>query len=105
MGATNKHRSRLQRSSPVTPIAAKILKVDRLGDQYLITVCVGVETYRGTFDGLNFAENEPHFGSYRNGWLDLVYHQDPGLKAGQRLTLWVIDGVDGNKKSRPTSRN
>ena len=89
----------------MTPIAAKILKVDRLGDQYLIAVCVGVEKNRGTFDSLNFAKNEPHFGSYRNGWLDLVYHQDPGLKAGQRFTWWVIDGVEGNKKSRSASRN
>jgi hypothetical protein len=74
----------------MTPIPAKILKVDRLGDQYLITVRIGVEKYRGTFDGLHFGENEPHLGSYRYGWLDLVYHQDPGLKAGQRFPLWTI---------------
>jgi hypothetical protein len=71
----------------MTPIAAKILSVDKLRDQYLITVRVGCETYRGTFDGLNFGENEPHFGSYRYGWLELVYLQNPGLTSVIRVTL------------------
>jgi len=33
----------------------------------------------------------PSFGSYRYGWLDLVYHQDPGLQAGQSFPLWAIE--------------
>ena len=31
------------------------------------------ETYLCAFYGLSFGENKPHLGSYRNGWLDLVY--------------------------------
>ena len=43
------------------PVPAKILSVDKLGDQYLLTVQVGREKYKGTFDRLNFGENKPHF--------------------------------------------
>ena len=73
----------------MTPIRAKVLNVDRLGDQFLITVRVGREKYNGTFDRLTFGENKPQLGSYRNGWLDLTYHQNPGLKAGQSFALWM----------------
>ena len=73
----------------MTPIRAKVLNVDRLGDQFLITVRVGREKYNGTFDRLTFGENKPQLGSYRNGWLDLTYHENPGLKAGQSFPLWM----------------
>ena len=72
------------------PVPAKILSVDKLGDQYLLTVQVGREKYKGAFDRLNFGENKPHLGSYRNGWLDLAYHENPGLKTGQTFPLWKI---------------
>ena len=74
----------------MTPIPAKVLNVDRFGDQYLITVQVGFEKYRGTFDGLRFGETKPDLGSYRNGWLDLAYQQNPNLKTGQSFPLWAI---------------
>ena len=73
-----------------TPIPAKILNIDRLGDQFLITVQVGRGKYNGTFDRLTFGENKPYLGSYRNGWLDLGCHQNPNLKAGQSFPLWTI---------------
>ena len=73
-----------------TPIPPKVLNIDRLGDQFLITVQVGRGKYNGTFDRLTFGENKPQLGSYRNGWLDLSYHhQNPGLKAGQSFPLWM----------------
>jgi hypothetical protein len=34
----------------MTPIPAKVLNVGKLGNQYLVTVQVGHEKYRGTFD-------------------------------------------------------
>jgi hypothetical protein len=72
-------------------LPAKVLIVDRLGDQYLIIVQVRSKTYTRTFDGLSFGENKPHFGSYRDGWLDLVYHQNPDLQEGQSFPLWAIE--------------
>ena len=72
----------------MTRLPAKVLIVDRLGDQYLITVKVS-EKHRCAFRGLNFGERKPYLGSYRNGWLDLVYHQNPGLKAGKSFPLWI----------------
>lgn len=74
----------------MTHIPAKVLNVDKLGDQYLITVQVGREKYLGTFESLTFGKVKPQLGSYRYGWLDLVYHQDPGLKEGQSFPLWTI---------------
>jgi hypothetical protein len=73
----------------MTRLPAKVLIVHRLGDQYLITVQVS-EKHRCAFGGLSFGEKKPYLASYRNGWLDLVYHQNPGLKAGQSFPLWTI---------------
>jgi hypothetical protein len=74
----------------MTRLPAKVLKVDRLGDQYLITVQVRSEKYPPTLNGLSFGKHKPHLSSYRNGWLDLAYERDPGLKAGQPFPLWAI---------------
>jgi hypothetical protein len=75
----------------MTSIPAKVLIVDRLGDQYLITVQVRSLKHPTSFDGLSFGEKKPHFGSYRDGWLDLAYDQNPGLKAGQSFPLWATE--------------
>ena len=72
------------------PILAKVLTVDRLGDQFLITVRVEPEKIEGTVDRLGFGKIEPQIVTYHNGWLDLVYYQNPGLKAGKSFPLWKI---------------
>jgi hypothetical protein len=72
-------------------ISAKVLNVDRLGDQYLVTVQVPREKCAGTFDRLIFGANKPHLASYRSGWLDLAYEKDPGLKRGQSFPLWATE--------------
>jgi hypothetical protein len=72
-------------------ISAKVLNVDRLGGQYLVTVQVARKKYSGSFDRLNFGEKKPHIGSYRAGWLDLAYEQNPGLKPGQSFPLWAME--------------
>jgi len=73
----------------MTRLPAKVLTVDRLAGQYLITVKV-CENRLCKFDKLDFGEKKPHLGSYRNGWLDLAYHENPNLKAGQSFPLWTI---------------
>jgi hypothetical protein len=75
----------------MTLIPAKVVNVDRLGDQYIITVRVGDEGFEGAFDRLTFGEKRPHFGWYRYGWLDLFYRQNPSLKVGQPFPLWTIE--------------
>jgi hypothetical protein len=74
----------------MTPIPAKVVNVDRLGDQYLVTVRVWREKDKGAFDQLSFGENKPHLGWYHHGWLDIVYHQNPDLKLGQSFPLWEL---------------
>ena len=74
----------------MTPIPAKVVNVDKLGNEYLITVRVWSEKDAGAFDRLSFGEHKPHLGWYHYGWLDLIYCQDPGLKLGQSFPLWAI---------------
>jgi len=73
----------------MTRLPAKVLFVDRLADQYLITVKV-CQNHRCTFDKLDFGENKPHLGSNPKGWLDLADNQNPNLKTGQLFPLWTI---------------
>ena len=72
----------------MTPISAKILSVDKQGDQHHVRI--GLGKYRGSFNTLKFGENKPYIGSCRDGRLDLVYYRDPGLKEGQPFPLWTI---------------
>jgi hypothetical protein len=72
-------------------ISAKVLHVGRFGNQYLVTVQVKRANYSGTFDRLKFGATKPHLGSYRSGWLDLAYEQNPCLKAGQPFPLWAME--------------
>jgi hypothetical protein len=67
----------------MTPIPAKVVNIDRLEDDYLITVRVMSEKDAGAFDRLSFGEKKPDLGWYHYGWLDVVYRQDPDLKLGQ----------------------
>jgi hypothetical protein len=78
----------------MTPIPATVLNVDKQGGEYLITVQVESGACPGTFD-------KPDVGWYHYDWLDIIYHRDPGLKAGQTFPLWkdsitqaTIEGFD-----------
>ena len=74
----------------MTASGAKVLTVDNLGTQYRVVVRIGFPRYRGSFLTLKFGENKPFTGFMHNGQLDLVYHDDPHLKAGQPFPLWTI---------------
>ncbi|HXM02688.1 MAG TPA: hypothetical protein VN939_08815 [Chthoniobacterales bacterium] len=70
----------------MTAISAKILAVDNVGTQYRVAVRIGFPRYRGSFFTLKFGEKKPFTGFTHNGQLDLVYHEDPHLKAGQSVS-------------------
>jgi hypothetical protein len=74
----------------MTASGAKVLTVDNLGTQYRVVVRIGFPRYRGSFLTLKFGEKKPFTGFTHNGQLDLVYHEDPHLKAGQPFPLWTI---------------
>jgi hypothetical protein len=46
--------------------------------------------YRGSFNTLVFGKTKLFIGSRHDGRLDLVYHQNPDLNAGQPIALWTI---------------
>jgi hypothetical protein len=75
---------------PLTAIPAEVLAVDRLSDQYRVIVRIGLAKYRGSYDTLIFGEQKPLVGSCRDGHLDLIYLQDPGIEPGQEFPLWTI---------------
>jgi hypothetical protein len=74
----------------MTAIAAKVLAVNNLGAQYRVIVRIGFPRYRGSFNTLKFGKKKPFTGFTHNGQLDLVYHKDPHLEAGQPFPLWTI---------------
>ena len=74
----------------MTAIGAKVLAVDNIGSEYRVVVRIGFPRYRGSFLTLKFGEKKPFTGFTHNDQLDLVYHEDPHLKAGQPFPLWTI---------------
>jgi hypothetical protein len=76
--------------SKMTAIGARVVAVDNLGGPYRVIVRIGFPRYRGSFYTLKFGENKPFMGFTHNGLLDLVYHEDPHLEAGQAFPLWTI---------------
>jgi hypothetical protein len=74
----------------MTAIGAKVLAVDNAGTEYRAIVRIGLPRYRGSFHTLEFGETKPFTGFTHKGRLDLVYHEDPHLKAGQVFPLWTI---------------
>jgi hypothetical protein len=73
----------------MTPILAKVTAIEKRGDQYQMIVQISPK-YPGSFDTLAFGEISPHSGSLKDGRLDLVYHQNPGLDTGDPFRLWTL---------------
>ncbi len=73
----------------MTPIFAKVTAIEKRGDRYQVTVQVTAK-YRGSFNTFAFGEIKPHSGSFKDGRLDLVYHQNLGLSIGDPFPLWTL---------------
>ena len=91
----------------MTPIPAKVLAVDKQGDQYNVIVRIEAKNYRGSFASLVFGENKPLIGACHDRRLDLIYLQHPGLQAGQEFPLWddSVACFDRNRDSDLLSAN
>jgi len=73
----------------MTLIPAKVIASEKRGDQYQVIVQISTK-YRGSFNTLAFGEVKPYSGSLKDGRLDLVYFQDPGLNVGDGFPLWTL---------------
>jgi len=82
--------SKVYESAAMTSIPAKVLAVGKEANKHRITVRIVLRKYRGSFNTLKFGEKKPFTGFCRDGQLDLVYFQDPGLEAGESFPLWTI---------------
>ena len=65
------------------------MAIEKRSDQYQVIVQISTK-YRGSFNMLAFGEIKPYSGSLKDGRLDLVYHRDPGLRAGDQFPLWTL---------------
>ena len=73
----------------MTSLPARVITVEKRGDQYQVIVQIGAK-YRGSFNTLAFGEIKPYIGSLKDGRLDLVYYGDPGLSEGDPFPLWTL---------------
>jgi hypothetical protein len=73
----------------MTPLPAKVTAIDKSGAQYQLIVEISPK-YRGSCNILVFGEIKPHSGSLKDGRLNLVYYQDPGLSIGDPFPLWTL---------------
>jgi hypothetical protein len=73
----------------MTPLPAKVAAIEKRGTQYQVVVEISPK-YRGSFNTLVFGEIKPHSGSLKDGRLNLVYYQDPGLSIGDPFPLWTL---------------
>ena len=73
----------------MTSIPAKVIAIEKRGDQYQVIVQINTR-YRGSFNTLAFGEIKPYSGSLKDGRLDLIYYQDPGLMIGDPFSLWTL---------------
>jgi hypothetical protein len=70
----------------MTVIGTEVLAVDSLRAPYHAIVRIGFPRYRGVLLTLKFGEKKTFAGFTQNGQLDLVYHEDPLLRAGQAVS-------------------
>src|SRR5260221_10422091 len=75
----------------MTRLPAKVLSNEKRGDQYCVIVEIEVSNFRRSFNSLQFGDQIPFSGSCRNGTLELLYYQDPGVTVGQHFPLWLIE--------------
>src|SRR4029077_9318901 len=73
----------------MTPLPAKVTAIGKQGQQYRAVVQIKSK-YCGSVTTLVFGELKPHTGFLKEGRLDLVYYQNPGLNAGDPFPLWTL---------------
>ena len=73
----------------MSPIAAKVTAIEKRGDRYQVIVQISPK-YRGSFNTLVFGDIKPHSGSLKEGRLNLLYYQNPGLNIGGPFPLWTL---------------
>jgi hypothetical protein len=73
----------------MTPLPARVAAIEKGGAQHQVVVEISPK-YRGSFNTLVFGEIKPHSGSLKDGRLNLVYYQDPGLSIGDPFPLWTL---------------
>jgi hypothetical protein len=67
-------------------IGMEVLAVDSLSALHRAIVRIGFPRSRGSFVTLKFGEKKPVTGFTQSGQLDLIYHEDPLLRAGQAVS-------------------
>jgi hypothetical protein len=89
----------------MTRLPAKVLSNEKRDDQYCVTVEIELPNFRRSFNSLRFGDQIPFSGSYREGKLELLYYQDPGLEIGQQFPLWLSEFRNKESRWTPSHRS
>ena len=89
----------------MTVIGTEVLAVDSLGALYRAIVRIEFPRYRGSLLTLKFGEKKPVTGFMQSGQLDLVYHEDPLLRAGQAVSALSYAPQYSIISSRPSAKS
>jgi hypothetical protein len=66
----------------MTSILATVLKVDKRGNEHVVTVQLGNDDFSGPLEKLSF-DNKPDLGWRHDAWLNLERSGEPGLSSGR----------------------
>jgi hypothetical protein len=102
MGGFQRNRTTFLRIR-MTPILASIFKVQKNGHGCLLTVAVDNKGHSGSFESLTFG-SPPDLGWCQQGWLELVYTEAPGFRAGDLFPLWQTEVELLGKRSSGRNR-
>lgn len=92
----------MKRRLQMTSLAAKVIALEKTGDQYQVIVQISTK-YRGSSNTLPFGEVKPYSGSLKDARLDLVYYRDPGLNARDQFRFGLF--TDGLPRDFESSSN
>ena len=92
--------TRINHTLVITTVGKSIMKsaAAQSAEAYRVMVRIVLARYRGSFNTRTFGEKKPHIGFCHEGQLELVYHKDLGLKAGQPFPLWTIQYQSNSNK-------
>jgi hypothetical protein len=74
----------------MTSIPAKVIAIEKRGDQYQVIVQITTKHRGARFNTLAFGEIKPYSGSLKDGQLDLIYYRDPRLEVGDQFPVWTL---------------
>jgi len=75
----------------MTSLPAKVIAIERRGNQSFQAIIQIGPKYRGSFNTLAFGDIKPYSGALKDGRVDLLYYRDPRLE--RRRSISTLDSA------------